>query len=129
MAIKELKDFIFENYYRWIRFTKERIILLKKPLFNEISEENIFVIACNLYNRKINNTYRIVTQNIINLIWRNNTKLVKRSKVSTQRPKTIENPSIVDKKSVITEHRKTSHKVSKAVRQAENISQVSGAGK
>ena len=68
IAIKELKDFIFENYYRRIEITKERLILLKKPLLNEISEENIFVIACNLYNRKINNTYRIVTQNIINLI-------------------------------------------------------------
>ena len=37
----------------------------------------------------------------------------------------MENPNIADTKSVIIEHPKTSHKLSKTVRQAEKVSQVS----
>ena len=36
-------------------------------------------------------------------------KLVKQQKIITYRPKTFENPKIVDIKSVITEHAKTLH--------------------
>ena len=60
---------------------------------------------------------------------RKNTKLEKWSKIITQQTKTVENRSIVDIKSVIIEPPKVSHKLSKAIRQAENFSQVSGAGK
>ena len=35
--------------------------------------------------------------------------------------KTFENPNIVDTKSVITKHLKTSHKLSKTIRQAEKV--------
>ena len=59
---------------------------------------------------------------------RKSTKSVKRSKVITQRPKTFENPNIVDIKPVITEHLKTSHKLFKTMRKAEKVSQV-GSGK
>ena len=41
------------------------------------------------------------------------TKSVKQSKIITYEPKPFENPNIVDIKSVITEHPKTSHKLSK----------------
>ena len=45
-------------------------------------------------------------------------KLVKRLKIITYQPKPFEKPNIVDIKSIITEHPKTSHKFSKTIRQA-----------
>ena len=58
-----------------------------------------------------------------------NTKLVNWSKIITQQPKSLENPNIVEIKSVIIEHQKTSRKLSKVTRQAVKVSQVSGSGK
>ena len=51
-------------------------------------------------------------------IGKKNTKLVKQSEIISYQPKTFENPNIVDIKSVITEHPKTSHKLSKIIRKA-----------
>ena len=45
-------------------------------------------------------------------------KSVKQSEIITYQPKTFENPSTVDIKSVIIEHPKSSHKLSKTIRQA-----------
>ena len=56
-------------------------------------------------------------------------KLVKWSKIITQKPKTIENLNIIDVKSVTTEHPKTSYKLSKTARKAKKVSQVGSAGK
>ena len=53
----------------------------------------------------------------------NDAKLVKRSKIITQQPKTIENSQKSHIKSVI-EHLKISHKLFKTIRQAEKVSQV-----
>ena len=47
--------------------------------------------------------------------------MVKQSKIITYQPKPFENPNIVDIKSVITEHSKTSHKLSKTIGQAEKV--------
>ena len=55
--------------------------------------------------------------------------MVKRSKIITQQPKTIKRPKIVDIKPVIIEHPRTLYKLSKAIRQAEKVSEVSGTGK
>ena len=41
------------------------------------------------------------------------------SKIIIHQPKTFENSNIIDIRSVITEHPKTSHKLSKTIRQAE----------
>ena len=46
-----------------------------------------------------------------------NAKSVEQSKVITHQPKTFENPNIGDIKSIITVHPKTSHKLSKTIRQ------------
>ena len=46
----------------------------------------------------------------------------KQSKIITYHPENFENPNIVDIKSVFTEHLKTSHKLSQAIRQAEKVS-------
>ena len=48
-------------------------------------------------------------------------KTVKQSEIITSLPKTFENPNTVDIKSVVTEHPKTSHKLSKTVRQAKKV--------
>ena len=53
------------------------------------------------------------------------TKSVKQWKIIAYFPKIFESPNIINIKSVITEHPKNSHKLSKTIRQAENISQVS----
>ena len=60
---------------------------------------------------------------------RKNTKLIKQPKITFQQPKTIENPNIVDIKSVNIEYPKTLNKVSKTMRQAKKVSQISGAVK
>ena len=59
---------------------------------------------------------------------RKNTHLVKRSKIITQLLKSLENPKIVDIKSVTKEHPKTSCKLSKTIRQTKKVFQV-GSGK
>ena len=48
-------------------------------------------------------------------------KLVKQSKIITYQPKSFKSPNIVDIKSFISEHPKTSHKLSKTIRQAEKV--------
>ena len=54
---------------------------------------------------------------------------MKRSRIITQKPKSVESPNIIDVKSVTIEHPKTSHKLSKTIRQGIKGSQVAGSGK
>ena len=54
-------------------------------------------------------------------IRKKNTKTVKQSKITTYQSNTFENPNLVDIKSIITEHPKTSDKLSKTIRQAEKV--------
>ena len=56
-------------------------------------------------------------------IRKKNTQSVNQKKITYQ-PNTFENPNIVDIKSVIIEHSQISHKLSKAIRQTEKVSQV-----
>ena len=49
------------------------------------------------------------------------TKSVKQTEVIFYHAKTFENSNIVDIKSVITEHAKISHKLSKTIRQGEKV--------
>ena len=65
-----------------------------------------------LHNAKKHNQLFIRKENI---------KSVKQSKIITQLPKTFENQNIVDIKSVITEHPKSSRKLSKSIRQSEKV--------
>ena len=51
------------------------------------------------------------------------TKSVKESKIMTRQPKALENSNIFYIWSVFIEHPKTSHKLSKTIRQAEKVSQ------
>ena len=54
-------------------------------------------------------------------IKKENTKSVKQSEIVTYQQKTFEKPNIVYIKSIITEQPKTSHKLSKAIKQAEKV--------
>ena len=54
---------------------------------------------------------------------------MKRSEIITQQRKALENPSTIDIKAVTVEHPKCSRKLSKSIRQAEKVSQVSDADK
>ena len=59
-------------------------------------------------------------KNIINhllFIRKKNSKSVKQSEIITYEPKSFESPNIVDIKSVIAEHPKISHKLSKTKKQ------------
>ena len=54
-------------------------------------------------------------------IRKKNRKSVKQWEIITYQPKIFENPNIVDIKSVITEHPKTSHKLSKTIAKGEKV--------
>ena len=54
-------------------------------------------------------------------IRKKNRKSVKKSEIITYQPKAFEDPNTVDIKSIIAEHPKTLHKLSKAIRQAEKV--------
>ena len=54
-------------------------------------------------------------------IRRKNRKLVRQSKIITNQPKSFERLNPVDIKSNITEQPKTSHKLSKTIRESEKI--------
>ena len=58
-------------------------------------------------------------QHYESFLWKKNSKSVKNSETITYQPKIFQNPNIVDLKSVITEHPKTAHKLSKTVRNGE----------
>ena len=59
---------------------------------------------------------------------RKSAKLVKRTKIIIQQPKTLENPNFVNIESFTIEHSKTSRKLSKIIKQTKKVSQV-GTGK
>ena len=63
-------------------------------------------------------------KNAQSFLRKKNIKLVTWSKIIAQQPKPIENPSVIDKKSVTIEHLKTSHKLSETIIQAKMVSQV-----
>ena len=51
-----------------------------------------------------------------------NRKSVKQSEIISYQPKAFENPNIGDINSVITEHPKTSHKLSKTIKKTHKVS-------
>ena len=59
-------------------------------------------------------------KSLINHLWERKTENSKIIKITYQ-PKIFENPNTVDIKSVIKEHPKASHKLSKTIRQAEKL--------
>ena len=116
MTINELRD--FENYYRRIEVSKENSYYSFKR-----HGEKRSTIFSKKTKRKIRDPSN-AKEHYQSYLKRKNTKSVKRSKRITHQLKTFENPNIVNIKSVIIEHPKTSHKLFKTIRQAVKISQV-----
>ena len=107
-------DFIFENYYKRIWFSKGNSYYSMKRLKKK------FVLLATKLTEKIPDS-RNAKEHYQLFIRKKNTKSVKQSKTIIQEPKTFENSNIVDIKSVITEHPKTSYKLSKTLTQAEKV--------
>ena len=116
MSVNEVGDFIFKNYYKRTGFSEENsysmeclkkkgkdLLFLANKLIDKIPD------PCNA---------KVHSQSIIR---KKSTKSVKKSQIITYQPKTFENPNIFDIKSIITEHAKTSPKLSKTIKQAEKI--------
>ena len=94
----------------------------KKEVIISMKSLKRFVVACNQINRRT--TWpRNDKGTLPTFVKKEDTKSVKESKIMTQQPKTFENSNIFDIWSVIIEHPKTSHKLSKTIRQAEKVSQ------
>ena len=64
---------------------------------------------------------RNVKQHYESFLRKKNRKSIKQSEITTYRPKIFQIPNIVNIKSVITEHPKTVHKLSKNIRKVENV--------
>ena len=103
MSVNEIRDFIFKNYYKRIEFFKENSYYSMKYLKKDL------LLLANKLIEKIPAS-RNTKKHYQKFIRKKNTKPVKPSEIITYQPKTFENPNIVDIKSIITEHPKTSIK-------------------
>ena len=104
MSINEIRDFIFENYYKRIGFFKK----INYNLMRRLSKRDLLLLT----NKLIKKIYQmlVMIQSTINqLIIKKKRKSVIESGIITYQPKECD---IVDTKSAITEHLKTSHKLS-----------------
>ena len=80
-----------------------------------------FLLATKL-TRKIPDP-RNAKENYQSFLRKKNTRLVKRSKIITQQPRSLESPKTISIKLVLIEHPKTSYKLSKTIRQGKKVSQ------
>ena len=115
MSVNKIREFIFENNYKRIGFSKENsyysmkhfkkkdLLLLANKLIEKISD------PCN--GKKHYQSF----------IRMKNKKSIKRSEIITYQLKTFENPNIVDIKAIITEHSKASHILLETIKQAEKV--------
>ena len=89
MAVNEISDFIFENYYKQIQFSKENS-------FHSIKHQkkDLQLLAVKL-TEKIPDL-RNAKKHYLLFIIQKNTKLVKQLKIIHLQPKGFENPNIVD---------------------------------
>ena len=87
-------------------------------MFNKTLEKKDLLLLANKLIEKVLDPYN-AKQHYQSFIRRKNRKSIKQTKIITYQPKTFEKPNPVDIKSVITEHPKTSHKLSKTLREVE----------
>ena len=120
-SLNEIRDFIFENYYKRIEFSKgNSYFSLKRK-----NKKDLLFLASK-FTEKIPNSHN-AKEHYQSFLWKKNRKSVKQSNVITYQPKTFGNPNIVDIKSVTTERPETLHKLSKTIRQAEKVGSNSNA--
>ena len=113
MSVNELRDSILESYHKQIGFFKGRSYYSMKRL----KQKDLLLLA-DKFIEKTSDPRQDKEQYQL-FIRENPTKSVKQSEAITYQPKTFKNPNIVDIKSIITEYPKTSHKLSKTIRQTE----------
>ena len=96
ISINEIKDFAFENYYKWTGFSKK----ISDNSMKHLTEKDLLSLASKLIinipdHRNAEEYYQsFIIKKII--------KPIKQSEIITYQPKTFQNPNIVDTKSVIT---------------------------
>ena len=112
MTIKELKNFIYENYYRQVWFPQESSHYTIKYQ----RKKDLLWLAIKLTVKIPDATNAKL--NYQSYVKRKNTKLVGQSEITI----TNNYSTTVDIKLVTIEHPKTSHKLSKAIRQGEKKS-------
>ena len=115
MSVNEIRDFISENYYKRIEFSKEICYYSMKRL----KKKDLLLLANKLIE-KIPDPPN-AKEHYQSFIRKKNRKSVKQSKIITYHPKPFEKPNIVDIKSVITEQPKSSHKLSKTIGKGEKV--------
>ena len=98
MSVNEIRDFIFENYYKQTGFSKKSSYYSMKRL----KRKDLLLLANKLIE-KITDP-RNAKEHHQSLLRKKNKKSVKQSEIITYQPKTFENPNIVDIKSIITEY-------------------------
>ena len=103
-AFNDIINFIFENYYKQIGFSKEGSYYSMKRL----KRKDLLLFAHKLIGEVPN--FRNAKQHYESYLRKQNRKSVKQSVIITYQPKIFDT---VDIKSVITEHPKTSHKLCK----------------
>ena len=111
-----VKNLIFENYYKRIGFSKESIYHSMKRLNNKY-----LLLLTNKLIKNIPVSHN-GKEHYKSFIIKEKRKFVKKSEMITYQQRIFQNPNIFYIKSIITEHPKTSHKLSKTIRQAEKVS-------
>ena len=109
ISVNEIRDFISENYCKRIGFSKENSYYVMKRL----KEKDLLLLANKLIEQ-IPDPYN-AKEYYQSFIRKKNTKSVKQSEIFTYQPKAFENSYIVDIKSVITKHLKSSHRQTEKV--------------
>ena len=104
ISVNEIRYFIFENYCKRIGFSKENSYYVMKRL----KEKDLLLLANKLIEQ-IPDPYN-AKEYYQSFIRKKNTKSVKQSEIFTYQPKVFENSNIVDIKSVIAKHLKSSHR-------------------
>ena len=103
MSLNDIRYFIFEKFYKWIRFSKEDTYYSSKRL-----KRKYLLLFTNKLKEKVPDP-RNAKEHYESFV-------KKKNKNSVKQPKSFD---IVHKKLDITEHPKTSHKLSKIIRKGE----------
>ena len=98
--------------------TYKRIVFFKESSYYSMKCLKIIylLLLANKLTEKIPNL-----QHYESFLRKKNRKSIKQLEAITYQPKTFENPNITDIKSVITEHPKTSHKLSKTIKKGKKV--------
>ena len=115
MSVNEIKDFIFENYYKGIGFSKN----ISHNSMKRLNKKDLRLIANKLMKNVPDPPN--AKEHYKSFIIKENRKSVKQSEIITYQPITFQNLGIVDIKSFITEYPKTSHELSNIIGKGEKV--------